>query len=100
LRALTRRIQSDQGQLTHLDRLSRYADVGVVVQGTGAHGAAGGSWTLDDGLHAAIRVLAVTLIVLLGALAALLPSGLLAVALLWAARGARRRRREQALEGI
>jgi Flp pilus assembly protein TadB len=100
LRQLTRRIQSDQRQLGHLDRLSRFADVGVAVEGSGAHGAAGGSWNLDDGLHAALRVLAVTLVVLLVALAALLPSALVAALLLWAARSGRRRRREQSLEGI
>jgi hypothetical protein len=72
------------------------AEVEVTVVGT-AH-AEGGGLTLHRGVDDAERVLVVTLVVLLIAAAILLPLGLLALALIPAARGWRRRRRERVLD--
>lgn len=68
---------------------------GAAPRGTG-HG--GGGWSPRDAAHDALRVLEVAAGVLLIALAAAVPVGLLAVPALFGARAARRRRREHALD--
>jgi hypothetical protein len=98
LRLLQRRIRAQQTELAGLDRSTRFADVGVVVQATSdSHGVAG-PWTPGRSLHDALGVLAVTLGVILVALSGLVPVALVAILAIFALRAGRRHARERALE--
>jgi hypothetical protein len=72
--------------------------VNVAVEGNGHK--SGGAWTPGDAANDALRVLEVTAGVLLIVLAVALPLALLGGAAGLAARSARRRRRESALDPV
>jgi hypothetical protein len=101
--SLRERLVQSRGAIAHahsaLEAVSRQAstaEVEVSVLGN-AHVASEGL-TLHRGLHDAGRVLTVALVVLLIALAVLVPLALVLGALLWVRRVWRRHQREQALE--
>ena len=77
--------------------------MGVTIEPGGASGGVGGggndgAWTPGDALNDAVRVLEVFAGVAVVGVAVLAPFALLGLRAGFAARGARRRRREQALE--
>jgi hypothetical protein len=87
------------GELAAVRRRADLATVAVTVEGTrAAHRRGGGAWTPGDALHDAARVLEVAGGVALVGLAVLAPLAVLAALALGAARLARRRRREAALD--
>jgi Domain of unknown function (DUF4349) len=88
-----------QRRVAALQHEVAYATVDVTVNGTHRHAAAatGGGWSPGGGLHTALRVLEVSFGVLLVALAACVPLGLLGGAAALAGRLVVRRRRERAL---
>jgi hypothetical protein len=99
LRAAARRVSALEAELTGLRRRADLATVDVTLTARrAAPGAASGGWSAGDAGHDALRVLEVSAGVALVALAAAVPLGLVAALALAAARVARRRRREAALE--
>jgi hypothetical protein len=90
-----------KGELNGLRRRADLARVDVNVSGNGQKGATGGgNWTPRDAAHDALRVLEVAAGVLLVGLAAGIPLLLIAALGALAARSARRRRREGALDPV
>jgi hypothetical protein len=104
LRDVNRRISLNRAALSRVDNRARYANVAVslIAEHGGATGKPGGGngWGPGDALHAAGRVLEVAAGVLLVALAAAVPLGLVAALAVLAARAARRRARERALDAV
>lgn len=100
LREVRSRISRAQGDLTAARRRAEVASVQVEVRASGAGRAddEGGVWSPRDAAGDAWRVLQVTAGVLLVAAAALVPAGLVGLAVVTGLRGARRRRREHALD--
>jgi hypothetical protein len=100
LRAATSRVARLKGDLAALRRRADLSTVSVTVRGGGeaAGEGGGGAWTPGDAAGDAVRVLEVAAGVLLVALAVALPLALLGAPALLAARTARRRRRESALD--
>jgi hypothetical protein len=105
--ALRRRIRLARGRIAVAERdvraLQRRADrarVDVTVRGTGRLSEEGATWTPGDALDDAARILEIALGVVLVVLAAALPFLLIAVLWVAAARLARRRRREAALDPV
>jgi hypothetical protein len=100
LRTTRSTISRLNGDLASLRRRADLSNVHVTVRGVkGSGGAAtGGSWSPGDAAHDALRVLEVMAGVALIALAIAVPLGLLGIAIALAARSARRRGRERALD--
>ncbi len=90
-------IDQARAALRDVRNRANYATVNLSIERDGATGGAGTSWTPDDALGDAQRILEVSLGVVVVTLAALLPLGALALAAGLGARALRRRRREQAL---
>lgn len=99
LRGASSQIASARAELRTLRARTSYSRIAVTIQ-TGAGAGGGVGWGIDDALRDALRVLAVTVGVLLVALAALLPVAAVVTALGIGARSARRRRREAALDAV
>jgi len=90
-------VQARSG-VSDLRRRTSFATVQLAIDvRKDGSGGDGGTWTPDDALGDAGRVLEVSLGVLVVALAVALPAGLVVILAAVAARAARRRRREQAL---
>ena len=100
LRDVRSTIGRRNGDLASLRRRADLSHVTVTVrgvQGSGG-GATGGNWSPGDAARDALRVLEVMAGVALIALAIAVPVGLLGIAITLAARSARRRGRERALD--
>ncbi|MGA9859360.1 MAG: DUF4349 domain-containing protein [Solirubrobacteraceae bacterium] len=94
-------IAADVSTLNGLHRQVAYSQIQLTIQAVNpppAHHSATGPFSLSRALHDAGRVLVVAAGVSLIALAVLLPVGLVAALLGWAAWALRRRRREHALD--
>jgi hypothetical protein len=100
LREARGRIAGLEGDLRSLRRRADLSVLALSITGVaeGAGAATGGDWSPADAAHDALRVLEVMAGVALVALAIALPLGLLGVAVALAARSARRRGRERALD--
>jgi hypothetical protein len=100
LRESRGRIARLEGELRSLRRRADLSVVALTITGVadGAGAATGGNWSPGDAAGDALRVLEVMAGVTLIALAIAVPLGLLGVAIVLAARGARRRGRERALD--
>jgi hypothetical protein len=98
LRMASRQIAAARAELRRLRARTSFSRIGVSV--SPRSGAAGGAWGLDDALHDALRVLAVSLGVAVVALAVALPLAAGLVVLATGARVVRRRRREAALDAL
>lgn len=100
LRTTRSTISRLNGDLASLRRRADLSKVHVTVRGVkgGGGGATGGTWSPGDAAHDALRVLEVMAGVALIALAIAVPLGLLGIAIALAARTARRRGRERALD--
>jgi len=100
LRANSSAISRLKGDLAALRRRADLSRVSLTVRGVkdGAGAATGGHWSPGDAARDALRVLEVMAGVALVSLAIVVPLGLLGVAVALAARGARRRGRERALD--
>jgi hypothetical protein len=103
LRLVQSEIASTRAQVRALRTRTDLSAVSVTIEpGTssgGVGGASDGKWTPGDALDDAVRVLEVFAGVALVGVAVLAPFALLGLGAGFAARGVRRRRREQALEG-
>jgi hypothetical protein len=93
-------IAAIKGELNALRRRANLSRVEVTVAGNGKQGGGGGTWTPGDAARDALRVLEVTAGVLLIGVAVLLPLAVLGGAAGLAARSAKRRRRESALDSV
>jgi hypothetical protein len=94
-------ITQDQSALQAVSQRASSAEVEVTVLADGgAAASASEGFTLHRGLHDALRVLTVALVVALIAAAALVPLALLIAALAGAHRVWRRRRRERVLDAV
>ena len=91
-------IAAIKGELNALRRRANMSHVNVAVEGNGHK--SGGAWTPGDAANDALRVLEVSAGVLLIILAVALPLAVLGGATGLAARSARRRRRESALDPV
>jgi hypothetical protein len=100
LRANSSAISRLKGDLAALRRRADLSRVSLTVRAVegGSGGATGGHWSPGDAARDALRVLEVMAGVGLVTLAVALPLGLLGVAIALAARSARRRGRERALD--
>jgi hypothetical protein len=94
------RIAQDEKDLETLQGRGRYASLGVTIteppSGSGA-GAGHSPWTPGGAVDDALKVLEAAFAILVIGLAGLVPAAVLGVLAWWAARGARRRRRQAAL---
>jgi hypothetical protein len=99
LRTVSSRIAGLKGELSSLRRRADLSRVDLTVRGGGERGSTGGgAWTPGDAAGDALRVLEVLAGVALVGLAVLAPLALIGAAVALAVRGARRRRRESALD--
>ena len=103
LRLVQSEIASARAQVRGLRTRTDFSAVSVTIEPGEASGGVGGggndgTWTPGDALDDAVRVLEVFAGVAVVGIAVLAPLALLGLAAGFAARGARRRRREQALE--